>query len=183
MNPVQLEGELADLRTWMPRNCSIARALDVVGTRSAMLIMREAQYGTTRFDEFARRVGITEAVAASRLRELVDAGLLVKEPYREPGQRTRHEYRLTPMGRDLLPTLIALMQWGDTYLAGGRPPLALTHAECGAPVRAEVRCADGHAVDLPDILVTRRPGRAAVRSRPDDGRRRARPTSLPRAQR
>jgi len=159
MDTVQLEGKLADLRAWTPTQCTIARALDVVGTRSAMLIMREAHYGTTRFDEIARRVGITEAVAAARLRELVEAGLLVKEPYREPGQRTRHEYRLTDMGRDLLPALMALMQWGDAYLADGKPPLALTHAGCGAPVHAEVRCAEGHAVDLPDILVARRPRR------------------------
>src|SRR6266568_2527399 len=84
--------------SWDMTRCSVARALGVVGTRSAMLIMREAFYGARRFDEFARRVGVTDAVAAERLRELVAAGLLEKRPYKEPGQRTREEYRLTTMG-------------------------------------------------------------------------------------
>src|SRR3954468_4600253 len=150
-----LEGPLSDRTTWSARGrCSMARAMDVVGPRSAMLIMREAFYGTRRFDDFAGRVGITEAVAAKRLRELVDAGLLERTPYQEPGQRTRHEYRLTEMGRDLIPATLALMQWGDRYLAdqvGG--PLRLRHAGCGAPVAVEVRCAEGHEVPLGEISV------------------------------
>jgi DNA-binding HxlR family transcriptional regulator len=91
--------------------CSIARALDVVGTRSALLLMREAFYGTTRFDDFVRRVEIIEAVAATRLKELVAAGLMVRRPYQEAGQRTRFEYHLTELGRDLLPAAFALRQW------------------------------------------------------------------------
>lgn len=135
------------------------RALGVVGTRSALLLMREAFYGTRRFDDFARRVGITEAVAAARLHELVDAGLLERQPYREPGQRTRHEYVLTDMGRDLLPVALALMQWGDRYLSGpDGPPLTLAHTTCGAEVRVETRCAQGHAVPLRELAAS--PGRA-----------------------
>ena len=152
---VRLEGRLADRSVWRAADrCSIGRAMQVIGTRSAMLLMREAYYGTRRFDDFAARVGITEAVAAKRLRELVDAGLLERAPYQEPGQRTRQEYRLTGMGRALAPAALALMQWGDTYLAdepGG--PLALRHAGCGAPVAVEVRCAEGHEVALEDISV------------------------------
>jgi len=150
-----LEGRLADRTVWHADNhCSIGRAMGIIGTRSAMLLMREAFYGTRRFDDFATRVGITEAVAAKRLRELVDAGLLQRAPYREPGQRTREEYLLTPMGRDLVPAALALMQWGDTYLAdqpGG--PLALRHRECGADVAVEVRCSAGHDVPLDEISV------------------------------
>ena len=70
----------------------------LVGTKSAMLIMREAYYGTTRFDDFARRVGITKAATSARLSELVEAGLLTRRPYREPGQRSRDEYVLTDGG-------------------------------------------------------------------------------------
>jgi DNA-binding HxlR family transcriptional regulator len=151
----RLEGRLADRSIWSAGDrCSIGRAMQVIGTRSAMLLMREAFYGTRRFDDFAGRVGITEAVAAKRLRELVDAGLLVRTPYQEPGQRTRHEYVLTPMGRDLVPAALALMQWGDRYLAdepGG--PLLLRHDGCGAPVAVEVRCAEGHDVALGEISV------------------------------
>jgi DNA-binding HxlR family transcriptional regulator len=152
---VQLEGRLADRSVWSAGDrCSIHRAMQVVGTRSAMLLMREAFYGTRRFDDFAERVGITEAVAAKRLRELVEAGLLERAPYQEPGQRTRQEYRLTAMGRDLVPATLALMQWGDRYLAdepGG--PLRLRHAGCGGDVSVEVRCAEGHAVPLEEISV------------------------------
>ena len=147
-----MRGQMADRDSWTADRCSIGRALDVVGTRSAMLLMREAYYGTTRFDDFARRVGITEAVAATRLKELVAAGLLIRQPYREPGQRTRYEYRLTEMGRDLALAALALMQWGDRYLsAPSGPPVALRHADCGADVRIEARCAAGHHVPLGEV--------------------------------
>ena len=66
MEAARLDGFLADRDAWRPTQCSIGKAMDVVGTRSAMLILREAYYGTTRFDHFAERVGITEAVAAAR---------------------------------------------------------------------------------------------------------------------
>jgi DNA-binding HxlR family transcriptional regulator len=153
MNGVaRLEGRLADRDAWTADRCMLGRAMEVVGTRSALLLMREAFYGTSRFDDFARRVGITPAVAATRLRELVATGLLRRRPYREPGQRTRDEYVLTDMGRDLLPAALALMQWGDRYLSGdGGPPLAMRHADCGSPVRVEARCADGHEVPLDEL--------------------------------
>ena len=77
-------------------------------------------------------------------------------PYQAEGERQRHEYRLTTKGRDLYPTLVALMQWGDTYLADGPPPLELQHRDCGAPVHLELHCEAGH---------TRSPARArSVRS-------------------
>jgi len=150
-----LDGPLSDRTAWSAHGrCSIGRAMDVIGTRSAMLLMREAFYGTRRFDDFATRVGITEAVAAKRLRELVDAGLLERAPYQEPGQRTRSEYRLTEMGRDLAPAALALMQWGDRYLAGeDGAPLRLRHADCGADVAVHVRCANGHDVPLEETRV------------------------------
>jgi DNA-binding HxlR family transcriptional regulator len=147
-----LEGKLADRDAWTADRCSIAKALDVLGTRSSFLLMREAFYGSRRFDEFARRVGISEAVAAARLKELTEHGLLSREPYQEPGQRTRHEYVLTEMGRDLLPVALALMAWGDKHLTGERgAPLALRHRECGADVNVEVRCANGHEVPLDEL--------------------------------
>lgn len=147
-----------DAAAWSSARCSLAAALDVVGTRSAMLILRAAHYGTRRFDDFTCRVGITDAVAAARLRELTDAGLLRREPYREPGQRTRYEYVLTPMGRDLYPALLALLQWGDTYLAGpAGPPLLMRHAGCGQPVGVRVACSVGHDVPLEDVDVSSSP--------------------------
>ncbi|SHF80863.1 transcriptional regulator, HxlR family [Jatrophihabitans endophyticus] len=148
-----LAGGLADRTAWRTDACPVGAALGVVGTRSAMLIMREAYYGTARFDDFAERVGISEAVAAARLRELTDAGLLRRVPYREPGSRTRHEYRLTEMGRDLAPVVLGLFEWGSRYLSpGGRPPLDLTHADCGAAVHVGVECDAGHDVALGELV-------------------------------
>jgi DNA-binding HxlR family transcriptional regulator len=134
---------------WDNATCSIALALDVVGTRSAMLAMREAHLGTRRFDEFVRRIGQGEPAVAARLKELVTAGLLERVPYREPGQRTRYEYQLTTKGRELLPVLTALRQWGDAWQTGpAGPSLLATHRGCGADVHAVLRCAAGH--DVPD---------------------------------
>ncbi|KJK43273.1 transcriptional regulator [Lentzea aerocolonigenes] len=135
--PMQMSGPLAALDKWQPERCSIALALDVIGTRSALLLLREAFYGTTRFDGFVRRVGITEAVAAKRLKELVDAGLFEKRPYREPGARTRYEYVLTEQGSALLPVIVALMQWGDTYLQPDGGPLQVVSASSGEPVTVQ----------------------------------------------
>jgi DNA-binding HxlR family transcriptional regulator len=118
-----------------------------------MLLLREAYYGTTRFDDFARRVGITEAVASARLKDLVEAGLLAKSPYREPGQRTRYEYVLTDMGRDLLPAVLALMQWGDQYLHRDGGPLQLVEDATNAPVRVQIRSDDGNEVGLDELRV------------------------------
>ena len=152
---VVFDGVLADRDAWSAHDrCSIDRAMRLVGTRSVMLIMREAFYGTRRFDDFAARVGITEAVAAKRLRELVGAGLLERVPYRQPGQRTRHEYRLTDMGRDLLPAALALMAWGDRYLGGAHGgPLSMHHAGCGGRVAVTVACEHGHPVPLEELAL------------------------------
>jgi len=127
-----------------------------VSTRSALLIMREAFYGTTRFDDFAERVGISQPVAAARLRELVEEGLLEREDYREPGQRTRQQYRLTPKGADLFPVLVALMKWGDRWLDQRGGPIELLHRDCGEPVSMSLHCAAGHEVQSGEIDLARR---------------------------
>jgi DNA-binding HxlR family transcriptional regulator len=144
--PIRLTGVLAPREDWTADRCSIAKALDVVGARSMLLLLREAWFGTTRFDDFAARAGISESVTAARLRALVDEGLLEREAYREPGQRTRHEYRLTPKGADLLPALAALMRWGDRWLADDDGQVELRHRGCGERVGVELRCAAGHRV-------------------------------------
>jgi DNA-binding HxlR family transcriptional regulator len=140
----------------------MAAALDVVSSKSALLILREAFYGTTRFDDFAQRVGISEPVTAARLAELVDDGLLTKEPYREPGQRTRMAYRLTDKGAELFPVLIALMEWGDRWLAPRGARVVLTHRDCGEPVHVELRCATGHRASLEELDLEAGPGRQAA---------------------
>ncbi len=151
---VTLEGRLANpARVARPGICPIERTFAVIGTRSAIVLLREAAYGTTRFDDFVRRSGLTETVASSRLRELVEAGLLSKEPYREPGQRTRHEYVLSPAGADLMPTLVALAAWGAEHLPHQHSP-SYAHAGCGEPVATRMECAAGHAVAADEIVAS-----------------------------
>jgi DNA-binding HxlR family transcriptional regulator len=146
-----LQGVLADRDAWSAvGECSIGKTMAALGTKSAMLIMREAYYGTTRFDDFAHRVGITKAAAAARLSELVELGLLTRQPYREPGQRTRDEYVLTEAGTDFMPVVWAMFEWGQRHLPG-RNRLRLTHLGCGADATVEVRCTEGHPVP-PDEL-------------------------------
>src|SRR6187200_3625007 len=154
---LQLTGRLSPREAWTADRCTLAKSLDVISTRSAFLILREAFYGTTRFDDFAQRVGISEPVTAARLRELVDQGLLEREDYREPGQRTRQRYRLTGKGADLFPALAALMQWGDKWLDERGGPVELRHRDCGEPVAVELRCAAGHAVSADELDLAARP--------------------------
>ena len=146
-----LQGVLADRDAWSPvGQCSIERTMSVLGTKSAMLIMREAYYGTTRFDDFARRVGITKAAASTRLSEIVDLGMLTRRPYRDVGQRTRDEYVLTDAGVDFMPVVWAMFQWGQRHLPGSNR-LRLSHVHCGADAVVEIRCTEGHPVP-PDEL-------------------------------
>ncbi len=151
---IRLTGELEPRDSWQATRCSLAKAAELVHTRSAMLVMREAFYGATRFEEFTDRTGLSEPVAAARLRELVDAGMLRREPYRDPGARTRDGYALTEMGADFRPAAVALMQWGDRWLQPDGGPIELLHDGCGAPVSAELRCAQGHPVG--DLSAVRR---------------------------
>jgi DNA-binding HxlR family transcriptional regulator len=146
-----LQGALADRDKWSAvGECAIEKTMAVLGTKSAMLIMREAYYGTTRFDDFARRVGITKAATSARLTELVDIGLLTRRPYRDPGQRSRDEYVLTDAGIDFMPVIWAMFEWGRNHLPGSNR-LRLIHQGCGAQASVEIRCADGHLVP-PDEL-------------------------------
>lgn len=149
---IHMTGELAPRSAWgAPRHCPIVRTLETVGTKSAYVLLREAFYGATRFEEFVERTDTSEPVVAARLRELTADGLLEKFPYQEPGQRTRSGYRLTEKGSDLLPVLVAMMRWGNRWLFpdGGR--VELEHTGCGSPVHAVLRCEDGHDV-APDEL-------------------------------
>jgi DNA-binding HxlR family transcriptional regulator len=153
---VQLAGRLAERGdVALGDRCPLDRTLQLIGNRTALLLLREVFYGASRFDSLVKRVGVTEAVAAQRLRELVDVGVLAKEPYREPGQRTRHAYVLTEAGHGLLPAVLALLQWGAEHTPGGGP--TVTHADCGEQVQVEVRCTAGHAVEEEDVLVRSRP--------------------------
>lgn len=96
----------------MPDHASLRAALDVVGARCAMHLILEASAGTTRFDQFVTRIGMSEAVVAKRLRALTEAGVLDRRAYQEDGQRTRYEYVLTDRGREVVPLARSLAEWG-----------------------------------------------------------------------
>jgi DNA-binding HxlR family transcriptional regulator len=120
-------------------SCSIARTLDVVGERWAMLIMRDVFLGVTRFEDLQRDLGVARNVLAERLDALVDEGLLERSPYHQ--RPLRHEYVLTAKGRDLASPLMAIMAWGDRWESGaGGPPVTLRHDACGEMTRPEVVC-------------------------------------------
>ncbi|MFG1894456.1 winged helix-turn-helix transcriptional regulator [Micromonospora zamorensis] len=151
---------------WSVDNCTIARAMEILGERWTLVVLREVFTGVRRFDDMRVRTGIPRQVLTNRLATLVEQGVLRREPYREPGSRLRHEYRLTEKGLDLWPVLVAVLGWGDRYLAGPEgPPLSVTHRDCGAPVRVDLRCAEGHDVDQPRDLAPR-PGPGARRRTP-----------------
>jgi DNA-binding HxlR family transcriptional regulator len=136
--------------SWDRSRCSVAGTLAVVGEKWSLLVLREAFLGVRRFADFQRQLGAPKAVLTDRLATLVDQGVLRRVPYRAEGERQRHEYRLTAKGIDLYPTLVALMQWGDKYLADdGIPPLALEHRDCGRPVHLGLVCEAGHQLSGP----------------------------------
>lgn len=121
-----------------PRPCSVARTLELVGEKWALLAVREVFLGNRRFDEMVRWIGAPRDTLAARLRTLVGAGILERRQYCE--HPARFEYRLTQAGLDLYPVILALMRWGDTYLADSDgPPLILEH-RCGHRLTARMVC-------------------------------------------
>jgi DNA-binding HxlR family transcriptional regulator len=124
--------------TAQPRECSIARTLEIVGEKWALLAVREVFLGNRRFDEMVRRTGAPRDTLAARLRSLVGAGILERRQYSE--HPARYEYRLTTAGQELYPVILTLMRWGDEHPAGdGEPPMVLEHA-CGHRLTAQVVC-------------------------------------------
>jgi DNA-binding HxlR family transcriptional regulator len=121
--------------------CSIAAALQVIGDRWTLLILRDAFRGVRRFGQLASDLGIARNLLADRLEKLVDHGILAKVPYQN--RPVRYEYRLTPTGVDLSPALVALMHWGDKHLTD-EPPVVLVHDCCDTPVRQQFICPTCH---------------------------------------
>jgi DNA-binding HxlR family transcriptional regulator len=115
--------------------CSIERALHVVGERWSLLILREAFGGATRFEQFKVSLGVSSDILTARLTTLVEYGVLERRPYREPGRRERSEYVLTEAGRDLQVVLGALGQWGDRHLPRPQGPSIERRSSTGQLVR------------------------------------------------
>jgi len=122
-------------------NCSIARALDVLGESWTLLILRDVLSGLRRYDQLEASLGIATNVLAARLKRLTELGLLERRAYRE--RPRRYEYVATERARDLAPVLIGLLQWGDKHLAGAAgPPRTLVHNGCGRPATTELVCVE-----------------------------------------
>ena len=133
---------------WSIDNCTVQRALAVLGDRWSFVVLREVFNGVRRFADMRVRTAIPRQVLTDRLAHLVAEGLLRREPYREAGQRAREEYRLTSKGMDLYPVLVALNHWGATYYADPEgSPLEFRHRGCGEGVAVHLRCAGGHELD------------------------------------
>jgi DNA-binding HxlR family transcriptional regulator len=141
--------------------CSVARALEVVGERWTLLVLRDIFLGNRRFDAIQRHLGVARNVLQSRLERLLEHGVIEKVPYQE--RPVRHEYRLTPKGIDLWPTIVSLLQWGDRHaLSPAGRPVLLRHKECGGEVDGHRICtACGMPLEARDVRAVAGPGAAA----------------------
>jgi len=146
-------------RTYEGQNCSIARALELVGERWTLLIIRDAFLGRRRFDEFQESLGIARNVLTERLNRLVDEGIFERVAYSD--RPLRFEYRLTAKGRDLSVPLLALMQWGDRHLAH-KPPRVARRRSDRSRVKAVLVARDDSVVSPADVEIVAGPGRAAA---------------------
>jgi DNA-binding HxlR family transcriptional regulator len=141
---------------WSSDNCTVGRAMTILGERWTFVVLREVFNGVRRFDDIRRHSGMPRQVLSNRLALLVEQDILRREPYQDPGERARHEYRLTEKGFDLYPVLVAIADWGDRYLADREgPPVEFEHRDCGAVVHAVLECEEGHRVDRPRQVLTR----------------------------
>ena len=145
-------------RNYQGQNCSIARALELVGDRWTLLIIRDVFLGRRRFDEIVESLGVATNVLTDRLNRLVDEGILVRKPQAE--RADRFEYALTDKGRELNTVLLALMQWGDRHVSR-KPPRIARRREDKAPVTVALVADDGTTVRPRDVEVVAGPGATA----------------------
>lgn len=134
----------------------MARALEVVGERWSLLIVRDALFaGATRFSDFQRGLGVATNVLTTRLEGFVEAGVMERRPAPQGGP---DEYHLTAKGHDLAGAIIALTQWGDRWAAPAGEPILYTHDDCGGRVHAETVCADCGPVEAQSVAARPGPG-------------------------
>ncbi|WP_131741883.1 winged helix-turn-helix transcriptional regulator [Actinomadura roseirufa] len=125
-------------RTYESQNCSIARALEVVGDRWTLLVIRSALQGVRRFDDFQDALGVARNVLTDRLTRLCDEGLMRRVPYQERPER--FEYRLTRKGVELWPAMMTLLMWGDRHYAPDGPPAIIGHRGCDGTLTPQFTC-------------------------------------------
>lgn len=147
-------------KTYDTQVCSIARALELVGERWSLLVVRDALFaGVTRFSDFQHNLGIATNILQSRLDAFTAAGIMERHQYSErPGQ---YDYLLTAKGRDLAPALIALTQWGDRWAAPSEPPILYAHSDCGGGIDQQTVCATCGPVESSSVEAKLGPGMPA----------------------
>lgn len=143
------------------QECSLARALEVVGERWTMLILRDCFFGVRRFTDFQNHLDISKAVLTDRLTGLVEAGLLTRTP-----RGGRDEYAMTESGTALWPALHALTRWGEMLTAQGKPRRIFSHSGCGTDLDPSGRCPSCRMTPEADA-VQMRPGPGIGRKRTD----------------
>ena len=143
-------------------NCSLARTVDIIGDKWALLIVRDAFYGTRGFSAFQTSLGVAKTVLSDRLQRLVDGGVLERTRVRDGVER--FEYRLTLAGQDLFPLIVALVQWGDRFIFGeGREPMAFLDRASGEPVRdIIVQANNGQRLTARDVTLRLRANTAVA---------------------
>ena len=145
-------------REYDTQTCSIARALEIVGERWSLLILRSVFLGVHRFDDLLADLGITRSVLTTRLQRLVDDGVLERVPYQQ--RPTRYDYRATAKGLELFPVILHLLRWGDEhYPEAAGPPRIVEHAACGGRPDEHLLC-DRCGEPLSYFNTTARPGPA-----------------------
>jgi DNA-binding HxlR family transcriptional regulator len=153
-------GRNLDWRTVSTENCPVAGAMQILGEKWTLLIIRDAFNGIKRFDDFCAQTGAPRALVTSRLKYLVDEGVLYQKPYQEPGSRSRLHYVLTRKGRDLQHVLIALREWGDIHInEPDKQPIELIEKNSSVAVRlALVRTDDNTLIEPINIRMQPGPG-------------------------
>jgi DNA-binding HxlR family transcriptional regulator len=143
------------------KECSMARAMEVVGDRWSILILREAYYGVRRFDEFEYYVGVAPNILSSRLKKFVDAGVMTRIPL--PEHSGRYEYVLTEKGRDFFPAYLALKKWGDDWLAEPEgPQVVFRDRTAGREIKyPKLLTASGKPLRLEDVEIVAGAGAVA----------------------
>jgi DNA-binding HxlR family transcriptional regulator len=150
-------------KTYDSEVCSAARALEVVGERWSLLIVRNALFaGSTRYNDFLKRLGIATNILKNRLDGLVDAGIMERRSY-SPNSDL-YEYLLTDKGRELVPVILALTEWGDRWMAPDGRPVLYSHSVCGGAISQQTNCANcGEVRDMGQVQGQPGPGMPAGR--------------------
>jgi DNA-binding HxlR family transcriptional regulator len=162
------------VRVFYERNCSVARTVNILSDSWAFLVLREAYFSATRFETFQSALGIPRATLTQRLRDLTAQGLLRRVRYSQRPER--FEYRLTPMGIELYPAMLALLAFGDKWLKKtAKPPIYLVHNLCGQVCRPVVACSHCRA-EVSAKSVTYRDGPGAGVTPVIDAKRNRRPS-------